>query len=87
MRTLAHKTPQTASAKSAAPHRAHVEQRRAASTIQQLQRRIGKQALQRMLQGVSNAKENAAASERTHTHPDFSEAPYVAVRRWGFSRS
>src|SRR5215210_6581844 len=75
MRTLAQKRPQTMSAKSAAPHRAHVEQSRAASPIQQLQRRIGNQALQRMLQGVSNAKENAPASERAHTHPDFSEVP------------
>src|SRR5436309_1283604 len=75
MRTLAQKAPETTSARSAPLHRPHLEQIREMSPIQQLQRRTGNQALQRMLQGASNAKENAAASESAHIHPDVSQSP------------
>ena len=69
MQTLAQKTP-TASAKSAAPRRAHPEQGYAANPIHRLQRWMGNQGLQRMLH--ANA---AAASERSSSHPDFGPIP------------
>ena len=69
MQTLAQKTP-TASAKSAAPRRAHPEQGYAANPIYRLQRWMGNQGLQRMLH--ANA---AAASERSSSHPDFGPIP------------
>src|SRR5437764_441088 len=76
MGSLAQKAPDKAPPKSAPPQRVHAEQIRAMSPIQRLQRRIGNQALQRMLRTMaSNGKEDAAASESAHIHPDFSQRP------------
>jgi hypothetical protein len=61
MPTLAQKAPQTKSAASATPHRAHPERIPALSAAHRLQRTIGNQALLRMLQAhARNTKEDAA---------------------------
>jgi hypothetical protein len=71
MPTLAQKAPQTKSAASATPHRAHPERIPALSAAHRLQRTIGNQALLRMLQAhARNTKEDAAVKAPTlDQHP------------------
>ncbi len=79
MRTFAQKpktTQQTTSSKSTTPGRAHLGQSRDVSSILHLQRTIGNQAVQRLLQ--SNAEESNAVLTGTalpHFGHDFSRIP------------
>jgi len=79
MRAFAQKpktTQQTASAKSTIPGRSHFGQSRAVSSILQLQRTIGNQAVQRMLQTNAEELEVALASTASHRFGhDFSGIP------------
>src|SRR5947209_1565008 len=79
MRTLAQKAPETAPARSAPLHRPHLEQMREMSPIQQLQRRMGNQGLQTLVQAHTQ-RNREPLSEMARTLA-ASETPAPSTRR------